>query len=83
MDILHGGQRLLPGRYTTCRRIQEMPEGNIVEFFGNGPGKSRDLSAMKIILNGAAGNVAAYGNLTEGEVVLPFESQYFLYLSHG
>ena len=60
-----------------------MSEGGIIEFFGKGPCKSRYLSAMKIILNGAAGNVTACGDLTGGEVVLPFEPQYFFYLSHG
>jgi hypothetical protein len=83
MDILHAGQRPLAGRYATCRRIQQMSEGGVIESFGKGPRKSRYLGAMKIILDGAAGNVTAYGNLTDGEVVLPFEPQYFFYLSHG
>jgi len=60
-----------------------MSEGGVIESFGKGPFKSRYLSAMKIILDGAAGNVTAYGNLADGEVLLPFEPQYFFYLSHG
>ena len=56
-----------------------MSEGGIIEFFGNGPFKTRYPGAMKIILDRAAGNVTAYGNLTDGEVVLPFETQYFFY----
>lgn len=60
-----------------------MSEGGVIEFFAEGPCKSRYLSAMKIILDGAAGNVTAYGNLADGEVVPPFEPQYFFYLSHG
>jgi hypothetical protein len=83
MDILHGGHRLLTGRYTTCRRIQQMPEGGVIEVFGKGPCKSGYPGTVKIILNGAAGNVTAYGNLADGEVIPPFEPQYFFYLSHG
>lgn len=60
-----------------------MLQGGVIKFFGDGPCKSRQLSTVKIILDGAAGNVTADGNPAGGEVVLPFKPQYFFYLSHG
>jgi len=48
-----------------------MSEGGVIEFFAEGPCKSRYLSAMKIILDGAAGNVTAYGNLADGKSCFP------------
>jgi hypothetical protein len=60
-----------------------MSEGGVIEFIGDGPCKSRYQGAMKIIPDGAAGNVTAYGNLADREVISPLEPQYFFYLSHG
>jgi selenophosphate synthase len=50
-----------------------MSEGGVIEFIGDGPCKSRYQGAMKIIPDGAAGNVTAYGNLADREVMPPLE----------
>jgi hypothetical protein len=62
---------------------QHMFYGSLIKIIRQWPGKPLSFSSIQIIFDGAPGDITTFGNLTCGEIFLPFESQYFFYFAHG